>query len=128
MSDFTQFVAYLLLGYILLIAFRYVTPVLPQKVRFFINAGFLHLLLLVAVFYGLILSLALRVIGRNGLSLWSCCRFYVWMMTTVTGINIVIEGLEYLNSRPGVLIMNHQTYVSDLWTSLGKSHESLPLR
>jgi hypothetical protein len=119
MFDFTQFVVYLLLGYILLIALHYVTPVLPQKIRFFVNATLLYLLLLVAVVYGLILSLALRVIGRNGLSLWSSCRFYVWMMTTATGISVVIEGLEYLNSRPGVLIMNHQTYVSDLGHHLG---------
>ena len=119
MFNFTQFVVYLLLGYILLNSLRYATPVFPQRVRFFVNTTLLHLLLLVAVAYGLILSLALRVIGRNGLSLWSCCRFYVWMMATMTGINVVIEGLEYLNSRPGVLIMNHQTYVNDLWTSLG---------
>lgn len=109
MLEYARFGIALLLFTLLVIALSYVTPLLPPKFRFYINASLSHLLLLIAVVYGQALSLGERTLGRNGVSMWSCCRFFAWMMTRATGIKVVIEDMEYLNARPAVLIMNHQT-------------------
>lgn len=98
----------LLLIILLVITLSYITPLLPHKLRFYINASLSHLLLVVAVIYGQVLSLGERGIGRKGASMWSCCRFSAWMMTRATGIKIFIQGIENLDTRPAVLIVNHQ--------------------
>jgi hypothetical protein len=95
---------------LLLIAFRDVAPLLPQHLRFYINGIISHLLLAIAVSYGLVFCICETVVGRNGLfGFWSTCHFYAWMMVQVTGIKVVIEGAEHLQGKPIILVMNHQT-------------------
>jgi hypothetical protein len=94
----------------LLIAFRGVAPLLPQRPRFYIKVIILHFFLAIAASYGLVFCTCETLLGGDGLfGFWSTCHFYAWMMVQVTGIKVVIEGAEHLQGRPIIVVMNHQT-------------------
>jgi hypothetical protein len=95
---------------LLLIAFRDIALLLPQRPRFYIKGIISHFLLAIAVSYGLIFCICETLVGRDGLfGFWSACHFYTWMMVQVTGIKVVIEGAAHLQGRPIIIVMNHQT-------------------
>lgn len=61
--------------------------------------------------YGIVVSTALRIAGKGGLSQWATGRCFKWVMRTSTGIKVAIEDPnDYLNkTRPAVFIGNHQS-------------------
>lgn len=66
--------------------------------------------LLLCAAYGVIASIALRLVGYGGLSQYAVARAYKYTMRYSTGISFkFIEGEEYLSTRPAVFIGNHQT-------------------
>ena len=66
--------------------------------------------LLVSAAYGVIVSICLRLVGYGRVSQWAAGRSFKWLMLFTTGIKFeVIEGEEYLSTRPAVFLGNHQT-------------------
>jgi lysophosphatidate acyltransferase len=70
--------------------------------------------------YGVVASLALRLVGCGGLSQWTVARAFKWTMWLTTGVSFrVIDsgrveggrrgGEEALLTRPAVFVGNHQT-------------------
>ena len=61
--------------------------------------------------YGVIVSIALRLVGYGGLSQWATGRSFKYVMWLTTGISFKIDDPnDYLNqTRPAVFIGNHQT-------------------
>jgi lysophosphatidate acyltransferase len=63
--------------------------------------------------YGVVASILLRLVGYGGLSQWTTARAFKWVMWTLTGVEFVVSDKHgALKVRPGILIGNHQTYVS----------------
>lgn len=68
--------------------------------------------LVICATYGVFASIALRIVGKAGLSQWTVARSFKHTMWWFTGIWFdVVEGKEYLETRPAVFVGNHQTYV-----------------
>lgn len=66
--------------------------------------------LVVCACYGVIASIVLRLVGYGRVSQWATARSFKWVMRYTTGVQFdVIEGAEYLNTRPAVFIGNHQS-------------------
>ncbi|CAG7947248.1 unnamed protein product [Penicillium nalgiovense] len=66
--------------------------------------------LLVSAAYGVIVSICLRLVGYGRISQWAAGRSFKWMMRVTAGVTFeVVEGAEYLATRPAVFIGNHQT-------------------
>ena len=67
--------------------------------------------LLVCAFYGVVVSILLRLVGYGGISQWATGKAFKYTMRLTTGVSFVIDDPEdYLGStRPAVFIGNHQT-------------------
>ncbi|KAL1957232.1 hypothetical protein VTO42DRAFT_6266 [Malbranchea cinnamomea] len=60
--------------------------------------------------YGVIASIVLRLVGHGNIAQWTVARSFKWTMRFATGVRFdIIEGQEYLLTRPAVFITNHQT-------------------
>jgi lysophosphatidate acyltransferase len=76
--------------------------------------------LIVCATYGFTASVVLRCFGKAGLSQWTTARAFHWILWLSTGVYFdVVEGKQYLTTRPAVFVGNHQSYVpshpKDLW-------------
>jgi len=66
--------------------------------------------LLLCAAYGVLASLFLRAFGDYRISQWATARAFKYTMALTTGIRFeIVEGEEYLDTRPCVLIGNHQS-------------------
>lgn len=60
--------------------------------------------------YGVFASLVLRLFGKHRISQWATARAFHYTMALATGIHFeIVDGKEYLDTRPCVLIGNHQS-------------------
>ncbi|RJE25167.1 acyltransferase [Aspergillus sclerotialis] len=66
--------------------------------------------LILCAIYGVIASIVLRLVGYGRVSQWATARSFKWVMRYTTGVRFdIVEGVEYLSTRPAVFIGNHQT-------------------
>lgn len=66
--------------------------------------------LLLCATYGLIASIVLRLVGEHRIAQWATARAFHYTMGLTTGVYFeVVEGKEHLDTRPCVLIGNHQS-------------------
>ncbi|KAJ5473513.1 20S cyclosome subunit (BimA/Nuc2/Cdc27) [Penicillium sp. IBT 31633x] len=66
--------------------------------------------LLLCAAYGVVVSVCLRLAGYGRISQWAAGRGFKWVMRFTTGVTFeIVEGEEYLSTRPAVFIGNHQT-------------------
>ncbi|BDD63093.1 1-acylglycerol-3-phosphate O-acyltransferase [Monascus purpureus] len=66
--------------------------------------------LLLCATYGVIASVVLRLVGYGRVSQWATARSFKWVMRYTTGVEFnIVEGIEYLSTRPAVFIGNHQS-------------------
>ena len=69
-----------------------------------------YLSLILCATYGVFASLFLRLTGYHRASQYVTARSFKWVMYLSTGVVFdIVEGLEYLNTRPCVIIGNHQS-------------------
>jgi lysophosphatidate acyltransferase len=66
--------------------------------------------LLLCAIYGVVASIVLRLVGYGRVSQWATARSFKWVMRFTTGVHFdIVEGQEYLSTRPAVIIGNHQS-------------------
>jgi lysophosphatidate acyltransferase len=111
---------YLLTPYLASIAILYILSwTLPPHARR-LPSFFARLLASVgclglAASYGIFSALLLRLVGKEGLTQWTVAKCFKYLMLLSTGVSVeVVEGAEYLSTRPAVYIGNHQSYVYSL--------------
>ena len=70
-----------------------------------------YISLIACAFYGVFISVVLRLFGYGGISQWATGRGFKYVMRFTTGVSFEIEDpYDYLGStRPAVFIGNHQT-------------------
>ncbi|KAL8827006.1 MAG: hypothetical protein Q9191_003451 [Dirinaria sp. TL-2023a] len=69
-----------------------------------------YLSLVVCATYGVLASILLRVAGYHRISQYVTARSFKWVMYFSTGVVFdIVEGVEHLNTRPCVIIGNHQS-------------------
>ncbi|KAL9129587.1 MAG: hypothetical protein Q9217_002007 [Psora testacea] len=66
--------------------------------------------LIFCAIYGIVASLFLRFIGKHRMGQWATARCFKWTMRYTTDVRFeIISGQDYLNTRPCVIIGNHQS-------------------
>lgn len=114
---FVNFFNYILLPYWSTIAFLYILSwTLPPNLRrlpsYFARLASAFGCLALSALYGLVTALCLRLVGKEGLTQWTTAKSFKLFMWMSTGVSVeVVEGAEYLGTRPAVYIGNHQSYV-----------------
>jgi lysophosphatidate acyltransferase len=108
---------YVLTPYLASIALLYILSwILPPNARrlpsFFARILASFGCLALAASYGLVSAMLLRLVGKEGLTQWTVAKCFKYLMLLTTGVGVeVVEGAEYLNTRPAVYLGNHQSYV-----------------
>ena len=66
--------------------------------------------LLVCASYGVVVSILLRLVGNHRLAQYLVARSFRYAMRLATGVQFdIVEGEQYLTTRPCVIIGNHQS-------------------
>jgi lysophosphatidate acyltransferase len=66
--------------------------------------------LIICASYGVVASIVLRIVGYQRISQYVTARSFKWIMRFTTGVCFdIVEGEQYLSTRPAVFIGNHQT-------------------
>ena len=101
---------YVVTGYLVLTITLFVLSNASPKLAFYARLLSSFFSLLVCATYGVVVSILLRLVGYGQVSQWATARCFKWVMWFTTGVLfVVIEGEEYLDTRPAVFIGNHQT-------------------
>ncbi|KAK9795728.1 hypothetical protein SCARD494_04699 [Seiridium cardinale] len=106
-----QYLFYFIGGQVALtIAFYMLSFVVP-KAAFAARSLASYMAMVTVAIYGVFASIALRVVGKQGISQWTTGRFFKYLMIATTGITFeVIDPEKHLDTvRPAVFIGNHQT-------------------
>jgi lysophosphatidate acyltransferase len=118
MEVFATILLYVILPYIaialaLYMSAIYILPTRPgQLAEFGARAMGYILALLICAIYGMVASVALKVIGKGGLGQWTSGKAFKWISYPMCGVWFDIEGdgMKRLEEvRPAVLVGNHQT-------------------
>lgn len=123
---FVTFFNYVLLPYWTTIALLYILSwTLPPNLRR-LPSYFARLItafgcLGLAALCSLIAALCLRLVGKEGLTQYFAAKTFKLLMLLGTGVRVeVVEGAQYLETRPAVYIGNHQSYVFSTSSPLGR--------
>lgn len=111
---------YLAMPFVLVMAMRLLSLVLPAKlVSFYAFAISSFILMGICALYGTLVALPLRMIGYGGLIQWTVARAFKWCMWYGTGVTFRVTGSmkkeagvsgeDALRDRPAVFVGNHQT-------------------
>jgi len=69
-----------------------------------------YLALTLCAFYGVLASLALRLVGAHHSAQWATARAFKYTMALFIGVRFeILSGKKYLETRPAVFVGNHQT-------------------
>ncbi|KAL2155883.1 hypothetical protein VTH82DRAFT_625 [Thermothelomyces myriococcoides] len=111
MADILLYLGYFLAGYTALTLLFYMMSVIVPKTAFVARALASYMSLIISSLYGVVISVVLRLAGRQQLSQWAVARSFKYLMGLTTGVTFEVEDpkghLE--NVRPAVFIGNHQT-------------------
>ncbi|KAL9100415.1 MAG: hypothetical protein Q9163_004213 [Psora crenata] len=65
---------------------------------------------IICAWWGVAVSIFLRLIGKHRMSQWATARAFKWTMRYTTDVRFeIISGKEHLSTRPCVIIANHQS-------------------
>jgi lysophosphatidate acyltransferase len=87
---------------------------ISNKIQFGVRAFISLIFLLVFSAYGSLVAIIFSIIGKRGLINYITARSYGFFASPAVGISFKVQGEEYLNTRPAILICNHQAAVDVL--------------
>jgi lysophosphatidate acyltransferase len=83
--------------------------------RYYVRATIYLSLLGVSSIWGGIVAVSFNVVGERYNTNWLVARTFYFFTSRILGITIDVEGSEYLETRPSVLIGNHQSMLDILY-------------
>ncbi|KAK4138228.1 acyltransferase-domain-containing protein [Trichocladium antarcticum] len=115
MAPILAYLGNFFLAYIALIVAFFVASVAMPKAAFVARALISYLGMLASSFYGVVASIALRLVGYGQCAQWATGRSFKYFML-LTGVTFYTDDpKDYLNTtRPAVFVANHQTEVDVL--------------
>ncbi|CDO73829.1 hypothetical protein BN946_scf185015.g158 [Trametes cinnabarina] len=84
-------------------------------VRYYVRIGLFLSTLGVCSLWGVICSIGLGLVGRRFDTFYVVARSFYHLASRAVGIKLVVEGEEYLETRPAVLVGNHQSMLDILY-------------
>ncbi|KAI0375955.1 1-acylglycerol-3-phosphate O, partial [Pilatotrama ljubarskyi] len=83
--------------------------------RYYIRIGLFLSTLGVCSVWGVICSIGMGLVGRRFDVFYVVARSFYHLTSRVLGIRLTVEGEEYLETRPAVLVGNHQSMLDILY-------------
>ncbi|KAF8245655.1 1-acylglycerol-3-phosphate O [Wilcoxina mikolae CBS 423.85] len=83
--------------------------------RFYARILTCYVLLATCATYGVVASVALRIVGKVSIAQWTTARAMKMVGCPIMGIEFEVEGEEILETRPAVFISNHQSELDILF-------------
>ncbi|KAI1335760.1 acyltransferase-domain-containing protein [Xylariaceae sp. FL0016] len=109
--SFLSYLTYFLVGYAALVAALFMLSAVVPKAAFAARSLAAYISLIICAIYGVLASIALRLVGRVQIAQWTTARAFKYVMATTTGITFEVEdpGRRLETVRPAVFIGNHQS-------------------
>lgn len=82
---------------------------LYQTVKFYLKSVIFGALLAGCAIYGVIASIALRLVGKVDYAQYTVARAFFYSLKLFLGINIKVKNEHYLKNLPAVVVSNHQS-------------------
>lgn len=83
--------------------------------RFYARILTCYVLLATCASYGVVASVALRLVGRVSIAQWTTARAMKNLGCPILGIEFEVEGEPILDTRPVVFVSNHQSELDILF-------------
>lgn len=83
--------------------------------RYYVRLGLYLSTLGICSVWGVISSVGMTLIGRRFDINWLVARSFYGIANRLIGITIDVEGEEYLDTKPAVLVANHQSMLDILF-------------
>ena len=83
--------------------------------RYYVRIGLYLSTIGVCSLWGVICSIGMGLTGRRLDVLYIVARSFYYLASRVVGIRLIVEGEEYLETRPSVLVGNHQSMLDILY-------------
>ncbi|KAI0776154.1 hypothetical protein BD413DRAFT_470142 [Trametes elegans] len=83
--------------------------------RYYVRIGLYLSTLGVCSVWGVICSIGMGLVGRRFDVFYVVARSFYFLASRAVGIYLVVEGEEYLETRPSVLVGNHQSMIDILY-------------
>ncbi|KAI0480664.1 acyltransferase-domain-containing protein [Xylariaceae sp. FL0804] len=109
--SFTSYLTYSAVGYAALVVAFYMLSAVVPKAAFVARSLAAYISLLICAIYGVLVSIFLRVLGREQIAQWTTARAFKYVMASTTGITFEVEDSKRIleTTRPAVFIGNHQS-------------------
>lgn len=83
--------------------------------RYYVRVGLYLSTLGVCSIWGVICSITMGIAGRRFDVFYVIARSFYFIASRVIGIRLIVEGEEHLDTRPAVLVGNHQSMLDILY-------------
>ncbi|KAL6309766.1 hypothetical protein BKA93DRAFT_814664 [Sparassis latifolia] len=83
--------------------------------RYYVRIALFLSTLSVCSVWGILAALGLSVVGRRLDTSWVVARSFYYLCNRAVGIRFIVEGGEHLETRPAVLVGNHQSMLDILY-------------
>ncbi|ORY59092.1 uncharacterized protein BCR38DRAFT_351640 [Pseudomassariella vexata] len=105
------YLAYFIVGQVALTIALYMISFIIPKAAFGARCLAGYMALMICAIYGALISIALRMVGKEQIAQWTTARLFKYLMAYSTGITFEVEDPHgYLSTvRPAVFLGNHQT-------------------
>ncbi|EIW61586.1 1-acylglycerol-3-phosphate O [Trametes versicolor FP-101664 SS1] len=84
-------------------------------IRYYVRIGLFLSTLGVCSVWGVICSIGMGLVGRRFDVFYVIARSFYYLTSPAIGVRLVVEGEEYLDTRPSVLVGNHQSMFDILY-------------
>ena len=83
--------------------------------RYYVRIGLYLSTIGVCSLWGVICSIGMGLSGRRFDVFYVVARSFYYLASRMVGIRLIVEGEEYLETRPSVLVGNHQSMLDILY-------------
>lgn len=59
--------------------------------------------------YGVVASVLLRLVGKEEYAQYTVARAFYYLFSKILGVTITLKNEQYLHTKPGVVVSNHQS-------------------
>jgi lysophosphatidate acyltransferase len=88
---------------------------IPPVVRYYLRAGLYLVTMGMVALSSALVAVPLNIAGQRFNVNWVVARTFYTVASRVMNITVEIEGEEYLEERPAILVCNHQSMVDILF-------------
>ncbi|KAH8834386.1 hypothetical protein DL96DRAFT_1522072 [Flagelloscypha sp. PMI_526] len=88
---------------------------IPTPIRYCLRAGIYLVAIAAASLSGIVVGIPLNLVGQRFNVNYCVARIFYYIASRALDITVEIEGEQYLDERPAILVVNHQSMVDLLF-------------